>query len=133
MGRRRLLPAITFAVALLTAVVLTLVPSYSTESCVADGSGPAVCESSTQTLLEHEGTSVLLVLLVPAAVALVGVLVPKPVVLGVIAWLLAVACFLGAMSIGVFYLPTLLSAIVVASVSSSRRTRRPRPGTAPAA
>jgi hypothetical protein len=131
---RRWLAACTVAIALLTAVVLAVIPSYESQSCTTSALGATVCTSSTSTLLEHEGDSVLLVLLAPAALALIGVLVPRRGVLVAIAAVLSALALLGAMSIGLFFLPTVASAWVVAGrVTRSPRTPRPHPGTAPAA
>jgi hypothetical protein len=130
---RRWLPACTVLIALLTAIVLAVIPSYAGESCTTSDLG-TVCTSTSATLLEHEGSNVLLVLLAPAALALVGVLVPRRNVLVAIAALLTAASLVAGLSIGVFYLPTVLSAwVVVGRVTRSPRTPRPHPGTAPAA
>jgi hypothetical protein len=130
---RRWLPACTVAIALMTAGILAVIPSYEGESCTTSDLG-VTCTETSATLIEHEGASVMLVLLVPAALALLGVLVPRRGVLMTIAALLTVLTVLGAASIGMFFLPTLLSAWIVAGrATRSPRTPRPHPGTAPAA
>jgi hypothetical protein len=116
-------PLLTLAVALLTVVVLVFVPGYHSESCVTDAAGPVVCTSENTTLIEHEGTSVLLVLLVPAAIAAIGVARPTHGVLRGVAIALTVCIVLGAMSIGIYYVPTLLVAWIVVR----RRTVRAMP------
>lgn len=122
--RWRLLPIVTFAVALATAVVLTVIPSYSGESCSTSDVGQVVCEQSNETLVEHEGTSVVFVLLVPAAIAALGVVRPSRMVLQGIAIALTVCVVLGAASIGIFYVPTVVAAFVAALRSPSARQVR---------
>jgi hypothetical protein len=113
-------------VALATAAVLALVPIGSGESCTASDTGAAVCTTSHDTLLDTEGGSVLVVLLVPAAIALVGVVRPTARTLQGVVAALAVAIVLGIMSIGVFYVPTLIAAIA-AAVASARQVPVDRP------
>lgn len=122
--RWRLLPIVTFAVALATAAVLTVVPAYSGESCATTAGGTAVCTSSSETLVEHEGATVLLVLLVPAAIAALGVARPTRMVLQGLAIALTVCVVLGAASIGMFYVPTAVAAFVAALRSPGARQVR---------
>ncbi len=64
--------------------------------------------TSHETLVEVEGVSVVAILLVPVAVALAGALgrVPRVRRRRIAAGsVLAVACVLGAMSLGIFYVP----------------------------
>jgi hypothetical protein len=74
----------------------------------ADPSPEVVTTRSTETLLEHEGPSVLVVLAVPIVLALVGAggpgLAARQRRIGA-GSLLLVGCLLGAMSVGLFYLP----------------------------
>ena len=113
-GRRHLLPIATAVVALVTAALVALAPLGSSSSCTTTELGSS-CTSSSTALLETEGGTVLAVLVVPAVLALVGVLRPTRLVLGLVAWLLLVCCALGALSIGVFFLPTLAVAITAAA------------------
>ena len=111
----RRLPLATLLVALATAALLAVLPLSRSESCTSTSESPEVlCESSTSTLLEHEGSSVLVVLLVPAALAAIGVLRPTTAVLRGVAVALTVCVVLGAASIGLFFLPTLLAAWIAA-------------------
>lgn len=107
----RRLPWLTAAVALATSVVLAIVPFSRSTSCVSTSDGRSTCSSSTSSLLDTEGASVLVVLAVPVAVALVGALQPRRRgVLIAVAAALTVGVVLAAMSIGVFYVPTLVAA-----------------------
>jgi 4-amino-4-deoxy-L-arabinose transferase-like glycosyltransferase len=117
----------------LAAAALAVAPLVTTESMGAtSGSGTVVrvteTTSSTVThdsLVESEGAGVLVVLLVPVAVALVGAIArgraARHVRIGT-GCVLLVLCVLGAMSIGVFYLPAPIL-LLVAGVKS--------PGNAP--
>lgn len=129
--RGRLAPTITLCAALLTALVLAVAPAIESSSCTATGSRPSVCTTSTGTLVEHEGASVIVVLLVPAALAAVGVVAPHRRVLMGLAVVLTTLAMLGAASIGLLFLPTVAAAWVAAT--RSRRTSSRRPGTATAA
>lgn len=107
----RRLPLVTLLVALATAALLAFLPLARSESCSSSSDSPeVVCESSTSTLLEHEGTSVLVVLLVPAALAAIGVARPSAPVLRGVAVAITIGVVLGALSVGVFFLPTVLAA-----------------------
>jgi hypothetical protein len=111
----RALAVVTFGLALTTSFVLALVPLGTSESCASTGTSPAVCSTTHTTLLDTEGSSVLGILAVPAAVAAIGVARPARAVLRAVAVLLTIATVLGAMSIGVFYVPTVLAAWLAAA------------------
>jgi hypothetical protein len=103
-------------------VGLVFLPVYSTASGGASSDGTTFSTTSEETLLEHEGTSVLVVLLVPVAVAFIGLVGaafrvrPMSVVAAVIAVGL---CVLGMASIGIFYLPAGLLLVVAAARSTA--------------
>jgi hypothetical protein len=83
--------------------------SVSVSSAAPTGADPSpevVTTRSTETLLENEGPSVLVVLAVPVVLALAGAGGPaaRPRRIGA-GSLLLVFCLLGAMSVGLFYLP----------------------------
>jgi hypothetical protein len=90
------------------AMVLVVAPMSRTVATASDGSDVVVTTTSSQTLLENEGASVILVLLVPVAIALAGAVGRGPrarrrrIAAGSV---LTVACLLGAMSIGIFFVP----------------------------
>ena len=78
---------------------------------------PAISKDTGQgkSLLDHEGSSVLVVLLVPAAIALAGVARPTERVLAVVAAAIGVCCVLGILTVGLFYVPTLVAAALAAA------------------
>jgi len=86
----RRLPVLTFSLALLTAILIGTV------------------------LDEEEGSSVWFVLLVPAMIAAIGVLWPTRGALISAAVMLSVLMVLGALTIGLFFLPTVISAWLAA-------------------
>lgn len=106
-------------VAAVTGAGVTLLPIVSTS--ITDSSG--VTTSSRSSLLGNEGAGVLLVVAIPVLVivapllvrALRRVRVARQVVVG----LLVVMLFLGIMSIGVFFLPTLV--FMILSVAATPR------------
>ena len=70
-----------------------------------------------ESLLEHEGAGVLVVLAVPVLLTLVAVVVKRrPMRLGV-GFVLLAACILGAMSVGLFFLPAAVLILCAASAS----------------
>jgi len=118
----------------LAGVVLLFAPMSSTASVSSSDSmsspGPpteVVTTTSRGTLLEHEGASVVAVLLVPVAVALVGALGDGPAARRrriAAGWALAAACALGAASLGIFFLPAAV-ALLTAGLKTRHRTAGP--------
>ena len=102
-------------VALATAALVALLAGGTTSSCVTVASGATSCTSSSRSLLEEEGAGILGVLLVPAVIALVGVARPTERVLAVVAAAIGVCCVLGILSVGLFYVPTLVAAALAAA------------------
>jgi hypothetical protein len=98
----------------LVGLALLVVPT-GTSVAVASNGSEVVTTTSHETLLETEGPSVIAVLLVPVAVALAGALGRgrrdrrRRIVAGSV---LAVFCVLGAMSLGVFYVPAAAALLV---------------------
>jgi uncharacterized BrkB/YihY/UPF0761 family membrane protein len=85
-----------------------LVVPTGTSVAVASNGSEVVATTSHETLLEHEGPSVVGFLLVPFAVALAGALGRGPTVRRrriAAGSVLAVACVVGATTLGVFYVP----------------------------
>lgn len=82
---------------------------------------PPVTTTTHQTLLEHEGTSVLVVLAVPVAVAALGAVAGAAHGGGLArvfsAFLLWAFTALGAASVGLFYAPAALAMTVAACAS----------------
>jgi hypothetical protein len=99
----------------LAGIVLLFAPTMSTVSVSSRRSTSAtgrptdvVTTTSSESLLQHEGASVVAVLLVPVAVALVGSLGDGAAVRRrriAAGSALAGACVLGAASLGIFFLP----------------------------
>ncbi len=111
---------VSLALSLVAAVVLAVAPLGSQQEAVPsslDTSG-VVGRVEHVSLLQHEGASVLIPLAVPPAVSALGVVAglfpqPRPV-RAVAAGLLVVFVLLGAMSIGLFYLPCAVAMVVAA-------------------
>ena len=115
----------------LAAAALLFAPLTSTVSVSSSGSisstgapTEVVTTTSKGTLLEHEGAGVVAVLVVPVAIALAGAFGSGPrarrrrLVAG---WVLAIACVLGAASLGVYFLPAPL-ALLAAGLKTRRGT-----------
>jgi hypothetical protein len=102
---------IAFGVALLTAGLLAFAPLIRTSTCVATAPGQSSsCTSATVSLVENEGSSVLVLLLLPAVLLAVPLLLPRARVRILVAVLLTILAVLGAMSIGIFLLPAVAAA-----------------------
>jgi len=95
--------------------------SADTEPCPPSESSTAPCEVvSRVSLLSDQGSSVLVVLLLPVAVVVLPLLIPgdeaaRRVRIGVVV-ILGVLTFLAMFSVGIFFLPTLVA--MVLSVTS---------------
>ena len=117
--RRHLLPIATAIVALVTAALVAYAPLGSSSSCTTTSRGASSCTSSSTSLVDTEGGTIVGILAVPAVLAIVAALHPTRRVLGIVAWLLFVCCALGALSVGVFFLPTLAVAIAAAATAET--------------
>ena len=115
-------PGLVFVVALVTGALLGFAPVVSTESCVAD-SGGSVCTSGSTSLLDGEGAGVLAVLSVPAIVTAVVVIAPSRRSARWTAIALTGAAILGAASVGIFFVPTVILAWVAAWQSRPATSR----------
>ena len=105
---------LTLLATLATSAVLTVVPVYSTASCEAVAGGAETCTTGSESLLEHEGASVLIVLAVPVLVSAMPLaLSRRGVAIGAAVVLTALAV-LGGFSIGLFYFPAVLLAWLAA-------------------
>lgn len=107
-------------VALLTAGLLALVPVYLSESCApASSETEMMCVMGAATLIEREGTSALVALLLPAVIAALAVVWPgRRMRLGV-AILLTTFVVLAVMSVGIFFIPAAFAAWVSAQSGRS--------------
>jgi hypothetical protein len=124
-----MVPAAAAVVWTLIALVgFAVLPFYSTASGGESSDGTSWSTTGEETLIEHEGLGVLLVLLVPVALTffgLVGVAFGiRFLTIGaaVTVWAL---CVLGMASIGFFYLPAAVL-LVVAAVRSRQAASGPR-------
>ena len=86
-------------------VVMFAVVPVEGEVSAASSGGPAVVTHTSSTLLETEGTSVLVVLALPAVPAIVALARRRRTTTLVAAWVTTVFCLLGSMTIGLFYVP----------------------------
>ena len=109
------------ALAVVTAACLAFLPANSTSSCVASSVGAPHCTASRTSLLTSEGPSVLVVLSVPAALLLLAAVVRRRWAATAVAVLLSAGVLLGAASIGLFFVPTLVLAWVAAASSQERK------------
>ena len=97
---------LTLLTAFATGVVLSFLPISSTASCEAVAGGTETCTTGSKSLIQSEGLSVLAVLAVPVVVAALAVVFPRRGATVTAAVLLTVLTLLGAVSLGLFYLPT---------------------------
>jgi hypothetical protein len=108
--------------ALVVAVVGALVVSFAPLGRSCTGSFGDVSETCRSTnLFSEEGAWILVVVVVPALVALFGVVVyrrPAQVVAALLLWL---GCILGLLSVGIFFVPAAILMTVAAAVAPSRR------------
>jgi hypothetical protein len=114
------------------ALVLAALPIVAawlplTTETTTDSSGTTT--TSNPSLIASEGTSVLIVLVVPAIIALVPVLLrhrpaaqPARIAAAV---LMGIGVFLALMSVGIFYVPALVALIVAAATGGRRVVRAP--------
>ena len=116
---------ISLAFSLVVAVTLAVTPLGSQREVVLSSPGGTAIAGRVEhvSLLQQEGASVLVPLAVPIAMAALGVGAglfrrPRPV-RAVAAGLLVVFVLLGAISIGLFYLPSAV-AMVVAAVQTEQ-------------
>jgi hypothetical protein len=109
---------LAFGLAAVTSVALAFAPLITTRSCITPSVGPSACSSSRSSLVAHEGAGVLAVLAVPVLVAALPVIFAGRRMAVASAVALTALMLIGAMSIGVFMVPTVICAWVAA-------TRRP--------
>jgi hypothetical protein len=103
-----------------------LVPAGSSSSTTVSSSGAVITESSTSTLLQNEGASVLVPLALPVLLAGVAVAVARSRhamwTRFVAGGLLMAGCVLGAMSIGLPYVPAALALLLSGATTPPRST-----------
>lgn len=124
-SRGAIAAVLSLALSLVAAVVLAFAPLASQTEAVPSSLGGTgvVGRVERVSLLEHEGASVLIPLAVPVAIAALGLAADRSrrprTLRTVAAGLLVVFVLLGAMSIGLFYLPSAV-AMVVAAVQTEQ-------------
>lgn len=112
------------AVALLTGVLLLVAPTGESSSCTAGGSGPEACTQAGTTLWQVEGPSVLLPLAVPALACLLAMSLRSRgsrLALPLVAVALLGYCLLTGFTIGLFFLPVAVAALVLGLRQASER------------
>ncbi len=115
---------LALALAAAAVAVLLFVPIYAGEVETMGLAGAIQRTSTHETLLQVNGAHALGPLLFPVAVAVLPVLRPESRALRVAAVvLLGGFVFLGAMSIGLFYLPALVALIFAAVLPSPGRAK----------
>ncbi len=114
---------ISLGLALAAGTVLLTVPSgtqTSTTATLAEDGATTYTESTSHpTLLQTEGWSVLIPLLVPVALALIALVAARRVVTITCAALALAFTLLGALTIGAFFLPASVALILAALRSRS--------------
>ena len=107
--------------------------SAISSSMTADGVEQVrVTHRAAETLLQHEGPGVLVVLAVPVVIALAAVFGTRSRhrsgVRMVLASMLMLGCMLGAMTVGIFYIPAAVALLLSAAVTraSTRTVNAPR-------
>jgi hypothetical protein len=118
--------AVSLALAALAAAVLLVVPLGSqVEAVEVSPGGPTGAQLEQErevervSLFEHEGASVLMPLLIPVAIAALGVVAgwltrPQPFRIAS-AGLLCAFVVVGILSFGIFYLPSAIAMVVAAT------------------
>ncbi len=101
-------------IALAIAVVVLLAPLGTAESCTTTGDGPTVCTRTGVSLLAGQGAGVLVPLCLPALACLLPALLRPRVVGGLVAAVLLSFCVLTGFTIGLFFVPVAVGAIVLA-------------------
>lgn len=113
------------AAAAVVAVLLLVLPTGGAETCETVGSGPTVCTRTSTFLLASNGGWVLVPLFLPAAACLLPLASRSRGTGYAVACALTLFCVLGAFTIGLFFLPVAVGALVVAARSGPEGSPRP--------
>ena len=120
-------------VALATAAALLFAPTGATESCSASTSGPLTCTSGTTSMLTSEGLWVLAPLSLPALACLLPVALRSPLAARLVAIGLFAYCLSTGFTIGLFFVPVAVAALVLAFRRPNETPNAPgAPGGSPA-
>jgi hypothetical protein len=125
------LAGLAFSVALLAFVYLTFGDTYSGQVCNVSPGGTSECASESSTLIEENGSRVLIPLAIPVivtgliAATLAGMIeLPRPAV-----WLIAGGllgfCLLTGFSIGLFFLPAALLLVIAVAMCAHPNAAHP--------
>ncbi len=101
-------------VALATAAALLFAPTGATQSCSASTAGPLTCTSGTTSMLATEGLWVLAPLSLPALACVLPVVLRSPLAARLVAISLFAYCLLTGFTIGLFFVPVAVAALVLA-------------------
>lgn len=101
---------VLFGLVVATAVAIAFAPLVSGTRCEAVVEGPMRCASERSSLIEKEGAGILGLLSVPVLLALLPVVVPSAPAATVPAVGLTVLAVVGAMSVGIFLVPSVVVA-----------------------
>jgi hypothetical protein len=116
-GHRGVVPlVVALGIALALSLTWLLLPGGGSETISGSG-GTGIPERSvttSETLLEVEGPSVLLVLAVPVIPPAVALAARRRTVSLVLGWITLAFCVLAVLSLGVFYLPVAVLLLVAA-------------------
>ena len=110
----------------MTGAAVAFAPLVSTSSCSSTSTGVSSCTSSHTSLVSTEGRAVLFILAIPALIALLSVIVGSARSTFIAAASLTVVTLLGLMSVGIFFVPTVVLAWV-ATTASKRATDSQQP------
>ncbi len=112
---------VAFALALVIGGVLALAPTSTSESCEGLDDGAVVCSSNRESLVDSEGAGIVAALAVPALIAGVPVLFPRPRTVVVSAAVLTAATVVSLASVGMFLLPVTI--VEWFAVAATRRSQ----------
>lgn len=109
--------------AIAAAVALLVVPTGSGQGVSVDGSGSRTGDITHYTLLQSEGRSILLLLAVPIILTVIPLLISlrqRRTATLICTSLLSVGVVLAVMSIGVFFVPAVVCALVAIARGEGR-------------
>lgn len=110
-GTATVLAYLALACALVGAAVLLWAPLTTTTTARSSSSGEVSYTVTHGTLLESEGSNIVAVLSIPVLLTLVGI-VPHRRVRMATAILLVIGCLVGLASVGLFFVPSAVLAVV---------------------
>jgi hypothetical protein len=119
--------------ALLASLLLLVVPVFSSATTSTNSAGVEVSRTSTSTLLEAQGSSVLVLLVVPIVLTLLPYLLRSPTrgraqLTIACTVLLGFGALLALASIGLFYLPALVCSVAASTAALRDPNRLDRVG-----